>query len=58
MPVMIQVRKRQVNRIPGDMVIARCDSVRCRNTVVSSRDNWHTTSPTKTAKRIPGTLQR
>jgi D-alanyl-D-alanine carboxypeptidase/D-alanyl-D-alanine-endopeptidase (penicillin-binding protein 4) len=55
---MIHVITRQVKRNPGDMLMARCDKVRCKKTVVKKRATWHTASPTSTATRIPGTSLR
>ena len=43
---------------PGLMVMARCDNVRCRKTVVRKSATWHTSKPTTTATRIPGTFVR
>ena len=57
-PVMIQVSTRQVKRKPGRMAMARCDSVRCKNTVVRNSATWDTSKPTTTATRIPGTFLR
>lgn len=49
---MIQMSRRHTNRNAGDMVIALCDSVRCKKTVVRKMATWHVASPTMAAIRM------
>src|SRR5687768_705399 len=50
MPVVIHVSTRHTATAPGARDSARCDSARCRYTVVTRVANWLRTSPRRTAR--------